>query len=367
MTEEKNTLLGGLPLAALVGPLCAWYAENARPLPWRENADPYRVWLSEVMLQQTRIEAVKPYYARFLEAAPTVADLAALSDDRLMKLWEGLGYYSRARNLRRAAQEIVEKHSGEMPRDHVALLALPGIGDYTAGAIASIAYGLPYPAVDGNVLRVLTRLLADPSDVLSPETKKRITALLLEVYRQNEKDAAVLTQGLMELGQTLCLPNTTPLCGGCPLAHLCRAREEGKTKEIPYRSPKKGKKTEKRLVLLLLDGEGRYAIRRRAEGGLLGGLWELPNLLLTGDEDDEALDGLAREYCASCGLAAAESAAAPAAKHIFTHLVWEMQGRFVNVQPTGNDLFFVTPEELRSIYALPSAFRAYARVIHGEK
>ena len=367
MSEEKNTLLGGAPLAAFASPLTAWYRENARSLPWREEVTPYRVWLSEVMLQQTRIEAVKPYYARFLAEAPTVAVLAALPDDRLMKLWEGLGYYSRARNLRRAAQEIVEKYNGEMPRDHAALLALPGIGEYTAGAIASIAFGLPYPAVDGNVLRVLTRLLSDPSDVLAPETKKRITALLSEVYLQNEKDAAALTQGLMELGQTLCLPNTTPLCDSCPLAHLCRAREEGKTKDIPYRSPKKAKKTERRLVLLLLDGEGRYAIRRRAEGGLLGGLWELPNLLITGDEDDEALDALARAYCAACGLAAAESAAAPAAKHIVTHLVWEMQGRFVNVQPREGELLFVTPAELRRTYALPSAFRAYARVIHGEK
>ena len=364
---SKTTLLGGLPPSAFALPLIAWYRENARSLPWREDVTPYRVWLSEVMLQQTRIEAVKPYYARFLAAAPTVADLAALSDDRLMKLWEGLGYYSRARNLRRAAQEIVEKYSGEMPRDHAALLALPGIGDYTAGAIASIAFGLPYPAVDGNVLRVLTRLLADPSDVLAPDTKKRITALLAEVYRQNEKDSAALTQGLMELGQTLCLPNTTPLCDACPLAQLCRAKEEGKTAEIPYRSPKKAKRTEKRLVLLLFDGEGRYAIRRRAEEGLLGGLWELPNLLITGEEDDEMLDRLAREYCAACGLAAAESVAAPAAKHVFTHIVWEMQGRFVNVQPGGRELLFVSPAELRSTYALPSAFRAYARVIYGEK
>ena len=365
---SQSTLLGGAPLAAFAAPLSAWYRENARPLPWRENTDPYRVWLSEVMLQQTRIEAVKPYYARFLSAAPTVQALAALPDDRLMKLWEGLGYYSRARNLRRAAQEIVAKHNGEMPRDHAALLALPGIGEYTAGAIASIAFGLPYPAVDGNVLRVLTRLLADPSDVLLPETKKRITALLGEVYRQNEENSATLTQGLMELGQTLCLPNTAPLCDACPLAPFCRARAEDKTCEIPYRAPKRGKRTERRLVLLLLDGEGRYAIRRRAEDGLLGGLWELPNLLITGEEDDGALDRLARDFCTSFGLLAAESAAAPAAKHIFTHLVWEMRGRFVNVRSTeAGELLFVTPEELRSTYALPSAFRAYARVIYGQK
>ncbi|MBQ8350576.1 MAG: A/G-specific adenine glycosylase [Clostridia bacterium] len=357
-------------LSLIVTPLCAWYGKYARPLPWREGSDPYHIWLSEVMLQQTRIEAVKPYYARFLAAAPTVSALAALPDDRLMKLWEGLGYYSRARNLKRAAQAICEKHGGVLPADYEALRALPGIGDYTAGAIASIAFGLPYPAVDGNVLRVVTRLVGDEDDILRPETKKRITAALTEVYR-TAPDPAALTQGLMELGEVVCMPNRAPLCEECPLAALCRARAEGSWDHIPYRAPKKGRKIIRKLVLMLHDENGCYAIRRRPEDGLLAGLWELPQLDLPdalADGDDAALDELARDFCRRHGLIAAESAAAPAARHIFTHLEWHMQGRFLNVkqEETVDGLLFVSADELASTYALPTAFRAYARVIYGK-
>ncbi len=351
-------------------PLCAWYRLHARPLPWRNEPTPYHVWLSEVMLQQTRIEAVKPYYARFLEAAPTVAALAALPDDRLMKLWEGLGYYSRARNLKRAAGEICRLYGGELPADYHALRALPGIGDYTAGAIASIAFSLPYPAVDGNVLRVVTRLTGDESDVLRPETKKRITAALAEVYA-TAADPAALTQGLMELGEVVCMPNRAPLCGECPLAACCRARAEGSFDRIPYRSPKKGRRIMRKLVLILHDGEGNYAIRRRPAEGLLAGLWELPQLDLPEDittGDDALLDELAREFCRQNGLMAAESAAAPAAKHVFTHLEWHMCGRYLNVEKSkkNGDLLFVSAASLAAEYALPTAFRAYARYIYGK-
>jgi A/G-specific adenine glycosylase len=357
-------------LYAMVEPLCVWYQKNARSLPWREGKDPYHIWLSEVMLQQTRIEAVKPYYARFLAAAPTVADLAALPDDRLMKLWEGLGYYSRARNLKRAAQAICEQHGGRLPADYAALRALPGIGEYTAGAIASIAFSLPFPAVDGNVLRVVARLLGDESDVLRPETKKRIHAALLEVYR-TAKEPAALTQGLMELGEVVCMPNRAPLCEQCPLAAHCRAYAEGSWDHIPYRAPKKGRKIMHKLILLLHDGEGRYAIRRRPDEGLLAGLWELPQIDLPDETcaaDDDRLDRLAREFCLQNGLLPAESAAAPTAKHIFTHLEWHMCGRYLNVEKgkkTG-ELLFVSAEELSADYALPTAFRAYARYIHGK-
>lgn len=373
MTEP--TLLTGEGLSALAPPLIAWYRANARSLPWRADATPYHVWLSEVMLQQTRIEAVKPYYARFLAAAPTIAALAALPDEQLMKLWEGLGYYSRARNLKRAARAVIEKHNGEMPKSYEALLALPGIGEYTAGAIASIAYDLPVPAVDGNVLRVVARLTGDRADVLAPATKKRITAALATAYRDaccRPGDAAALTQGLMELGEVVCVPNRAPDCGACPLAALCRAREEGSYTEIPYRAPKKEKKPLYKLVLLLCDREGNYAIRRRPEEGLLAGLWELPSVDLPSGrvEEDEALDALAREFCLSCGLTPAESVAAPDARHIFTHLVWHMQARYVNVEKTkmaDPTLHFVSPNELKTAYALPSAFRAYTRVIYGEE
>lgn len=358
----------GDALFAMVAPLVAWYHQNARPLPWREVPEPYHVWLSEVMLQQTRIEAVKPYYARFLAAAPTIAVLAALPDDRLMKLWEGLGYYSRARNLKRAALAVCEHYGGALPADYAALRALPGIGEYTAGAIASIAFGLPYPAVDGNVLRVVARLLGDESDVLSPKTKQRVTAALTQVY-QTVPDVAALTQGLMELGEVLCLPNGRPCCEACPLSALCRVQKTGAWDAIPYRAPKKGRRQVYKLVLLLHDGEGRYAIRRRPPDGLLGGLWELPQLDLPQEvTEEEVLDRLARDLCLQNGLLPTESASAPSAKHIFTHLEWHMRGRYLNVIKKDENcpFLFVSTQELAADYALPSAFRAYTTFLYGK-
>ncbi len=366
---KELTLSGGVPLSVFADPLCAWYRENARPLPWREDATPYRVLLSEIMLQQTRIEAVKPYYARFLAAAPTVADLAALPDDRLMKLWEGLGYYSRARNLKKAAILLCERYGGELPADYAALLTLPGVGEYTAGAIASIAYGLPCPAVDGNVLRVIARLSGLRDDVLHPATKKRVTEALFPVYAACP-DPAALTQGLMELGETLCPPGKSTHCGACPLAPLCRAYGEGSVGEIPYRAPKKEKKALFRLILLLCDEEGKYALHRRPGEGLLAGLWELPGIELPALPSDEEAEELARRFCREHGLVPGESAAAPTGKHVFTHLVWHMAGRYVNVKRTGatdGALHFASPGEIKGTCALPTAFRTYTRVIHGEE
>ncbi len=377
------TLLGGENITAISEPLLAWYRENRRALPWRETGDPYHIWLSEVMLQQTRVEAVRPYFARFLAAAPTVEALAALPEDQLMKLWEGLGYYSRARNLHRAAEILVREHGGKMPRDPAAIRALPGIGDYTAGAIASIAYGFPTPAVDGNVLRVLARLFHDGADVLLPDTKRRHTALLRAAYLALAGDEAaiseecgLLTEALMELGQVICIPNTTPHCQSCPLVHLCRARADGSHRYIPYRGAKKARRIEERVVLLLSDGEGHFAIRRRPAGGLLGGLWELPSLLLPENAPPVDIEELVRRFCAAHGLIPAESMMLPDARHLFTHIEWRMHGVFLNVKTEvhdtrvlscsidpalfdGGELCFVTPAELRTKYALPSAFRAY--------
>ena len=257
-------------------PLLEWYRDNARTLPWRQDPTPYHVWISEIMLQQTRVAAVLGYYARFLEEVPDVATLAALPEERLMKLWQGLGYYNRARNLQAAARQIVEKHGGEVPHDYDSVRALKGVGDYTAGAICSIAFGQPAPAVDGNVLRVVARITGDEGDITTPAMKSRVTEALRAVIPLQA--AGEFTQAMMELGATVCLPNGAPLCDQCPAREFCTALREDKIDKLPVKAPKKGRKIEERTVWLLFR-EGRVALRKRPDKGLLAGLWEYPNEL----------------------------------------------------------------------------------------
>ena len=330
--------------------LIPWCRERRRDLPWRWDASPYRVWISEIMLQQTRIEAVIPYYERFLAELPDAAALAAVPDDRLMKLWEGLGYYSRARNLKKAAQLVTDVYGGELPRSAAELRKLPGVGDYTAGAIASIACGEPEPAVDGNVLRVVMRLTACGDDVLSQKTRRRVSDALRAVYPRGEA-AGLLTEGLMELGETLCLPNGAPLCGSCPLKELCLARREGREEELPRRSPKKERRIEEKTVLLLRCGE-RYALRRR-EKGLLAGTWEFPNL--PGKQDAQSV----RAALAERGLPAEEIRPCGESRHVFTHVEWLMTGYRLVLKEEIPGYIWRTPEEIRRDYSLPTAFRFY--------
>ncbi len=262
-------------IRAVREPLLAWYRQNARVLPWREEPDPYRVWISEIMLQQTRVEAVKPYFARFMEELPDVEALAEVSDDRLLKLWEGLGYYSRARNLKKAARIIVERYGGRLPDTMEELLGLPGIGSYTAGAIASIAYGKPEPAVDGNVLRVLSRLLASRDDIANPAVKRRFEEeLRLVIPAEN---CGAFNQGLIEIGAVVCVPNGEPRCGECPMRSVCLAARNGLTGEIPYKAPKRPRRIEERTVLLIRSGD-LVVIRKRPEKGLLASMYEFPGL-----------------------------------------------------------------------------------------
>ena len=343
----------------IVPPLLVWYRENARSLPWRESPTPYHVWISEIMLQQTRIEAVIPYYYRFLATFPTVAALAEAEDDLLMKHWEGLGYYSRARNLKRAAIKIMTEHGGELPRDPALLRALPGIGDYTAGAVASIAFGLPVPAVDGNVLRVLARLTADRRNVLSEQVKREAQRALTAIYPEAPEDCADLTAALMELGEVICIPNGAPRCDACPLAPHCRARADGLTDVLPYREKRPPRTVERRTVLLMMHG-GRVGLALRPPEGLLGGLWEFPSAdgRLTADE--------VRELLSLWGLSAVSIAPGPEAKHVFTHKEWHMTSFCISLADEGGGLTFATPEELRSVYALPSAFRRFTAWCLGE-
>jgi A/G-specific adenine glycosylase len=330
--------------------LLEWFAENHRALPWRENKDPYRVWLSEIMLQQTRVEAVKPYYARFLAALPDIRALSACEPDTLMKLWEGLGYYSRARNLQRAAQVITEKHSGEFPRTYGEIRALPGIGDYTAGAIASICFDLPEPAVDGNVLRVWTRLKGDSRCTDDQAVRRDIREQLRAVYRRCE-DCGMLTQALMELGATVCTPRS-PKCAVCPLRESCRAFFDGTVDTLPVKTAKKEKKLVEKTVFLLWYGD-ELALVRREETGLLGGMWSLPNV-------DEPLDveGALRQAQAF-GVEPASVLSQEHRAHVFTHIRWEMEAFTILCGAKCDRFVWRTPDEIRRRYALPTAFRKF--------
>ncbi len=339
--------------------LLLWYQQNKRDLPWRHTSDPYRIWISEIMLQQTRVEAVKPYYARFLETCPDVRALAELPEEKLMKLWEGLGYYSRARNLQKAARVVVEDHGGVMPKTYEELLKLPGIGEYTAGAIASIAYGLRVPAVDGNVLRVLARVSATEADITLPETKNEFREKLARVV---PVEAGDFTQSLIELGATVCAPNREPMCDVCPLSGCCVAYREGKTQQIPVRSPKKPRRVEERTVFLIRDGD-RTALRKRPRKGLLSGLYELPNIEGHLNEDE------ALQYMRSLGFEPLRIRKIESAKHIFTHIEWHMIAYDVLITPEFDGLhgqsgmLLVPNEELHQSYAIPSAFGAYVQYL----
>ena len=335
--------------------LLEWFYKNRRSLPFREDPTPYHVWLSEVMLQQTRVSAVLPYYYRFLEALPDIPALAACGEEKLHKLWEGLGYYSRVRNLQKAAKLVCAQYGGQLPADYVALLALPGIGEYTAGAIASISFGLPVPAVDGNVLRVFSRLYNDPGVITEPAVKKAFTARVME--HQPPEKAGDYNQALMELGALVCVPNGAPLCGQCPLAEVCRARAAGTTAQLPQKAKPKPRKIVP-VTLALVESPAGFLVQQRPEKGLLAGLWQ-PVLW----EDEHLLQAEVLARLAALGLdtGTAAPAALPAAKHIFTHIEWLMSGVQLHVpaQSAPAGYVWASREALRTTYALPGAFRAY--------
>ncbi len=336
-----------MPLDEIVKPVIRWFTENRKELPFRQNRTPYSIWISEIMLQQTRIETVIPYYLRFIREFPDVAALAAADPDRLMKLWEGLGYYSRARNLKKAAEKVVQEHGGQLPADAKALKSLPGIGEYTAGAIASMAFGLPVPAVDGNVLRVITRVTADFSDISEAATKKKITRMLAEVYPTGE-EAAKLTEGLMEIGETVCLPVAEPKCGLCPLFGICLAEKQGIANQLPVLPERKVRKKEQLTVFLLRCGDT-FALCKRTRG-MLKETFEFPNCpgYLSRQQVAEKF-GIPREQVVLLG----------ASRHIFTHREWEMIGYEIPLPKPLPEYRFETASQILSRYAVPSAFRAY--------
>ena len=336
--------------AQLPGVLLPWYEGHHRDLPWRRDREPYHVWLSEIMLQQTRVEAVKGYYRRFLDALPTIADLAAADPDSLHKLWEGLGYYTRVRNLQRAARVLVEQYGGVFPTDYAAIRALPGIGDYTAGAIASICFEQPVPAVDGNVLRVTSRVDASFDPITDPKVKKAVAARLAAVYPAGR--CGDFTQSLMELGATVCVPNGTPRCGECPCGAFCRARARDCQRELPVKAAKKERRVEEKTVFLLHCGE-KTALVRRPERGLLAGLWSFPNV--PGKLDAQA----ALDQAAAWGAGPKELVKSVEKFHIFTHVRWEMRGYHILCSREAGPFTWATAEEVEREYALPTAFRQF--------
>ncbi len=348
-------MLENFPLEKTVEPLLQWFRENARILPWRESPTPYHVWVSEIMLQQTRVEAVKPYYKRFMAALPTVQDLARCPQDQLLKLWEGLGYYNRVRNMQAAARTIVEEYGGALPADYEKLWKLKGIGSYTAGAIASIAYQIPVPAVDGNVLRVISRVTADDSDIMKQSTRSKVERALLAVMPQSQ--AGAFNQALMELGATVCLPNGEPLCASCPWQAFCESQKQGIWQQLPVKSKAKPRRMEEKTVFVIRDG-GKVALHRRPAKGLLAGLYEFPNAAGHLSEE-EALQWVREQKLSPVRIQKLEEA-----RHIFSHVEWHMAGYAVWVEgPAENrsKMLFVEGKDTEAAYPIPSAFRAYMK------
>lgn len=357
-------------LRIMMEPLMDWYGKNARELPWRSNPQPYWVWVSEIMLQQTRVEAVKPYFTRFMEAFPTVRDLAEAKDDTLMKMWEGLGYYSRARNLKKAAQMCVEKYGEKLPEEYEELLKLPGVGSYTGGAIASIAYGKMVPAVDGNVLRVISRLGERTEDIGKQSVKRQmevdLKAAMEDVLggRGNDKNyPGILNQALMELGACVCLPNGEPRCLECPWEGICLAHRNKRTDEIPVKSQKKPRRVEERTIFILRFGEWTL-IKKRPESGLLAGLYELPGI--DGHlKEEEVIQYWKKKF--PCKISVHSL---PDGKHIFSHIEWHMKAYEVILETKQEDMsvregeeswIFASKRDLKTVYALPSAFKVWKK------
>jgi A/G-specific adenine glycosylase len=354
----------------LIDYLLDWFDLNARILPWRENPIPYYVWISEIMLQQTRVEAVKVYFDRFITTLPDINALANAKEENLLKLWEGLGYYNRVRNLSKAAKIIMTEYDGKMPADYDALQKLPGIGSYTAGAIASIAFSIPEPAVDGNVLRVLKRVAGSFDDITKEKVKRELEQDLREIMPGDRPGD--FNQSLMELGALICIPNGKPLCDKCPIMHLCKAFHQEIQMQIPVKPEKKPRKIENRTILLI-EKDKKYAIRKRQEKGLLAGLWELPGL--SGKLSAIELT----EYLQKQGINFNKIVPMGEAKHIFSHIEWHMVGFYVRLPDadllaeTGNyntlesslltSCIFASTDEMEKEYSLPSAFGAYRNYI----
>ena len=342
--------------------LLHWYDRNARILRWREDPKPYYIWVSEIMLQQTRVEAVKGYFDRFLAELPDIKTLAEAEEEKILKLWEGLGYYNRVRNMQKAAQTVVEKYGGELPADYEVLKTLPGIGSYTAGAIASIAFGIPEPSVDGNVLRVLKRIAASFDDITKEKVKKELEEDVRQIMPKDRPGD--FNQSLMELGATVCLPNGKPLCEQCPVMHLCKAFHQGVEMQIPVKPPKKVRRLEERTIFVIKqDGKQSVEIvlHKRPDTGLLSGMWELPNV-------EKHLS----EAEVQVMFPGAEIQRLPDGKHIFSHVEWRLWCYEIKLakatalpENIEQGIKPFTLQEIKEQISIPSAFDCCKKYMDG--
>lgn len=331
-------------------PLLQWYRKEHRDLKWRNTKNPYYIWISEIMLQQTRVEAVKGYYDRFLHEIPDIESLASISEEHLLKLWEGLGYYNRARNLQKAAITIVKDYNGVFPTEYGDVLSLSGIGEYTAGAICSICYDAKTPAVDGNVLRVMTRLSECYDNIDLPSTKRKARQELLTLYASG--DCGELTQALMELGAMICIPNGSPKCEQCPLRKQCNACCNNSYDILPVRQTKKKRKIEEMTVFILHDEE-QYGIRKRAAKGLLANMWEFPHI-----NEKMSVDA-AMQYLSNQGYEPVLLEKEIPYTHIFSHVEWRMTAYYISCRNKQSHLTWVDKKEFAYRYALPTAFKTF--------
>ncbi len=341
----------------LPGLLLPWYEREKRSLPWRDQPTPYRVWVSEIMLQQTRVEAVREYYLRFMQELPTVEDLAACPEEKLLKLWEGLGYYSRVRNLQKAARLIVLYYGGEFPCDVAALKELPGIGSYTAGAIASIAFGQPTAAVDGNVFRVASRLEENATPISDPNYRKYLEQELSKIYPDTKKGCSDFTQSLFEVGALICKPQN-PDCAHCPLQSVCKANQSGRQTDYPVLPPKREKRREKIYVFLLQTPQG-FCIRRREEG-VLKGMNEFPSCVYA-DGDGQTPEQILRDW----GVGDFEEIARKSYAHVFTHIRWDITCLWIKTDAAPFDAYAL--DEIEAAVSLPTAFKQCLGLLNGQE
>ena len=348
-------------LEEIVQPLVKWYRDNKRILPWRDKDNAYYTWVSEIMLQQTRVEAVKPYFQRFITELPDIQSLAECPEEKLLKLWEGLGYYNRVRNMQEAAKTVKDEYNGRLPEDYQALLSLKGIGSYTAGAIASIAYGEKVPAVDGNVLRVISRITESTEDISRQSVRRKIEQQVSQIMPSD--CPGDFNQALMDLGSSICIPNGEPFCENCPWESICKAHKYGQETDFPVKAKKKQRKIEKKAVFLI-EVSDKIILHKRPEKGLLSGLWELPNL--DGELSAKELSEQMKKW--EIGDYMIEPLGE--GKHIFSHVEWQMRGYRIQMRDISEKLLekeewiAVSREDLEEKYAIPSAFECYRKQIY---